>query len=101
MRADVRFLQQTKEFWANVRTISEKLGYTDRDTRQIKVPTMEKILKGFVALGLRGTHLWDFVEKKPTILGATLLEYFAYRADVFEQLCSAAANDGGSGKGRI
>ncbi|MGH8865669.1 MAG: DUF7690 domain-containing protein [Burkholderiales bacterium] len=39
MNPDPRFLAQSKEFWANVRTISQEVGYTQRGQGTIKVPT--------------------------------------------------------------
>ncbi len=38
MKPDKRFLRQPKSFWANVRSLSQKLGYTEGG--QIKIPTL-------------------------------------------------------------
>ena len=37
MKAENKYLNQPLEFWANVRLISQKVGYTDRKTSKIKV----------------------------------------------------------------
>jgi len=61
MKANKRFQNQTPEFWANVRAISESVGYTRRNTREICVPSLDEMKKAmtdrnlvFVALS---THL--------------------------------------------
>ena len=43
MKPDQRFQKQPKHFWANVRTISQKLGYTERGEGVIKVPSLAKM----------------------------------------------------------
>ncbi|MCL4528091.1 MAG: hypothetical protein M1282_01610, partial [Chloroflexi bacterium] len=43
MKPDERFLRQPKSFWAYVRSISEAVGYTDRETHNIKVPKLSEL----------------------------------------------------------
>jgi hypothetical protein len=81
MKANRLFLNQPKPFWANVRSISEHLGYTLRGTDQIKVPTLEEMRLTMVELELSTTHIIDNM-RQPTELGSTLLSYFRFRADV-------------------
>jgi hypothetical protein len=45
LRADRRFQNQPKHFWANVRSISQHVGYTSRGTGQILVPDLPTIVK--------------------------------------------------------
>ncbi len=47
MKPDRRFTQLDKRFWANVRSISEKLGYTARRTKKIKVYDLDEVLFGY------------------------------------------------------
>ena len=42
MKPDQRFLKQPKHFWASVRTISQQVGYTERGTGRIRVPSPER-----------------------------------------------------------
>lgn len=81
MKADKRFLCQPPTFWANVRAISETLGYTQRGTQTIKVPTLEQMI---VAMETRGLGIRHFVSNdlKLTTFGKTLSRYFSYRAHV-------------------
>jgi hypothetical protein len=80
IKPDQRFLKQPRHFWANVRTIGQAVGYTARRKRQIKVPTFQQIKTAYMKLGLRYDHLFD-AKFRPTELGTTLQDYFAFRAE--------------------
>ena len=75
------FLSLPKDFWANVRTISEQAGYTIRGTGQIKVPATREIKTIFEKLGLSAAHLLTVGEQQ-TPLGKTIGAYFEYRAHI-------------------
>lgn len=81
MKAEPKFLRQPKEFWAHVRTISQELGYTNRKTSGIHIPTVQEIAKGFHRLGLTSTHISDDFGTLTTF-GQLLIDYFAFRAGV-------------------
>jgi hypothetical protein len=81
LKPDPRFLNQPKHFWANVRSISQHVGYTARGTGQILVPDVGVIVKALAELDLGTTHIVD-PEGRPTAVGASLVAYFAYRAEV-------------------
>lgn len=81
MKPDPRFLKQPKHFWANVRSLSQHLGYTNRKTKQIKVYDLAAIAKALGELGLATGHVADGAGK-PTGLGQAIIAYFAYRAEV-------------------
>lgn len=81
MKPDTRFLRLPKTFWANVRTISQQVGYTVRGRGIIKVPTMDEMLGAFDSIGLEGRHIVDLTGI-PKKLGRDLQDYFAYRAEV-------------------
>ncbi len=80
MKANKLFLNQPKSFWANVRSISQKIGYTQRGTRQIKVPTIEDMASAMSALELSSNHIIQ--NDEPTELGKILHAYFEHRAGV-------------------
>jgi hypothetical protein len=75
------FLNQPKQFWAYVRSISQKVGYTIRGQRQIRVPTIDEMAEALNSLDLDAARLTD-KKGEATRLGQTLVDYFAYRADV-------------------
>ena len=79
MKPDNRFVNQPKHFWANVRSISQQLGYTDA-RRQIRVPQLTDMEAALQRIGLTATHLVDENNQK-TVIGQTLTEYFHHRAE--------------------
>lgn len=85
MKADPRFLHQTKEFWANVRTISQEIGYTNRGKGSIRVPTLTQIRKAFEKLSLSIHHIHT-KDGNLTPFGKTLLDYFSFRADLLNNI---------------
>jgi len=92
MKANGLFLNQPKPFWANVRSISQHLGYTLRGTRQIKVPTLAEMQLTMLELGLSTTHIIDNLGQ-PTELSATLLAYFEFRANLLNNYVRARLMD--------
>jgi hypothetical protein len=81
MQADARFLLQPPEFWANVRLISQNVGYTVRGTGEVKVPTLAQMRTAFEKLGLDPSPVVGSANE-PTKLGATLISYYEHRARV-------------------
>jgi hypothetical protein len=81
LKADPRFLTQPKEFWANVRTISQEVGYTERRADAIGIPSLAAIRGKFGALGLSTAHIVS-TDNTMTDFGKRLFEYFAFRAMV-------------------
>jgi hypothetical protein len=80
MIPDPKFVKLPKHFWANVRTISQQIGYTLRGgTRQILVPTVSQMRDCMDKLGLSAAHIVNS-KSQPTSLGKTLLAYFEHRA---------------------
>lgn len=80
MRANRKFQRLDKRFWANVRSISEALGYTGRSTQQIRIYNEIDMAAAMIKLGLSSDHL--LADGQLTEFGSALHEYFAYRADV-------------------
>jgi hypothetical protein len=79
MKADKKFLAQPLEFWANVKLISQKNGYTDRKTGKIKVHDIASIVKVFKTLKLDHTSIEH--QGQPTSLGQLLVDYFQHRCE--------------------
>lgn len=84
MKADLRFLTQPKTFWAHVRTISQEVGYTDRVTKVIRIPTLAEIRFKFHKLKLQTSHIADDFDVL-TEFGQTLMDYFTFRATVLNE----------------
>ena len=81
MNPNPTFLSLEKDFWANVRTIGQHVGYTDRRTKQIKVPSKGEIIDSYQHLGLNWSHIINQSEEI-TSFGQILFDYFRYRAEV-------------------
>lgn len=85
MKADNRFLNQSKEFWANVRTISQELGYTNRSDKTILIPDRKKLRAAFSGLSLSMAHIEDS-KGDLTDFGRTLYGYFEFRSDILNNV---------------
>lgn len=79
MKPDVRFRLQPREFWANVRLISQSIGYTVRGSGEVRVPTLAEIRTAFQKLGLDPSPIVGEADE-PTPLGAMLISYYEHRA---------------------
>ena len=82
MKADKRFAGLPLDFWAHVRTISESIGYSQKKTGTILVPTIDDVKNAMEMRGLSYTHLVSPSNDKPTPTGRLLCDYFEYRAKV-------------------
>jgi hypothetical protein len=83
MKPNSAFTKLPKAFWANVRSLSQKLGYTN-DSGQISVPTLSEMRAGYRELELSSSHVADR-DNNLTRLGETLLAYFQHRAKVLNE----------------
>jgi hypothetical protein len=81
LRADTRFLTQSKEFWANVRTISQEVGYTERGANSIKIPSLNAVQEKFDRIHLSTAHIAG-KDGELTDFGKCMFDYFAFRAAV-------------------
>lgn len=97
MIADRRFANLPKHFWANVRTISQALGYTARGTGQIVIPTAVSMGACLKAMGLAASHLVND-RGRPTRLGKQVLEYFQHRATVLNKFVEPRLMDANRAK---
>lgn len=79
MKANTDFSNMPKSFWATVRSVSQKVGYTVRGKGIVKIPTVEEIAKAFADLHLDSGVIQS--KGTPTQLGSDLLAYYEYRAD--------------------
>jgi len=81
VKPDQRFIGLEKTFWAHVRSISQELGYTDRKTKKIRVPTLQELDEALNRLSLSSAHLHN---KDGTVspFGIKLHAYFSYCAEL-------------------
>jgi hypothetical protein len=79
VQPDKRFAEVSPRFWANVRAISETLGYTVRGKGTIKTHSIAEIGAAMTTRGLGKAHVCR-QDGSPTELGQLLVDYFVYRA---------------------
>lgn len=90
MSPDRRFLKQPKNFWANVRLISQEVGYATRG--RVRVPTRLEARTALDKIGLSAGHLIDD-DGNDTALGKDVFSYFQYRAEVLNDHVEAHLMD--------
>lgn len=80
MEANPEFSGLPKSFWATVKSVSQKTGYTVRGKGIVKVPTTKEIRKAFIDLNLDGNKI--IYNNEETDLAKLLFNYYSYRAEV-------------------
>ena len=107
MKPDSTFGNQPASFWADIRQISQSVGYTQKAVKakagqpatrrgaaipdraaipaQIKVPLPEEIKTAYTRLGLKWTHMFDADTLDPSQYGRLILNYFVYRAELLNR----------------
>lgn len=78
MTPNPKFLNQSNEFWATVKLLSQELGYSNK--HGITVPSLNEIKTLFIELEFDVTTIE--VNSNITEFGKLLLDYFQYRADI-------------------
>ena len=78
MKPSIHFRGKSANFWANVKIISQGVGYAKKAT--VIVPTQKDIEKLYKILNLDTSEL--FPGGKVSTLGKDVLDYFSFRADV-------------------
>ena len=84
MKPSTHFKGMPANFWANVKIISQGVGYAKAN--EVIAPTQKDIEKLYQSLNLDFTEL--FPEGKPSALGKDVLDYFAFRADALNNQSS-------------
>jgi hypothetical protein len=81
MKPNSNFLNLPKNFWASVRLISQEVGYTEKSTGQIKIPSAFDIQTKLALLNIDFSRLQE-QQTSQGDFGNLLQDYFGYRADV-------------------
>lgn len=81
MNPNDKFTRLPKTFWANVRLLSQEIGYTEKGTNQIRIPSMNGIRSKLDKFGIDIKRL-QTQKINNRRLDELLQDYFAYRADV-------------------
>jgi hypothetical protein len=97
MKPDPRFTKAPREFWAYVRTLSEAIGYTDRKTHRIQVPSVESMVATLRELGVDGDSILGS-EGNITDFGKLIVAYFEHRARCLNTIVEPLLMDGPQAK---
>lgn len=89
MKANPKYENLGLDFWANVKLINQKLGYTIRKSKKnpntgFVIPTVQEIIDTYKEEKLSYSHLVDG-SNQFTDLGKLVVEYMKYRGEVLEQ----------------
>src|ERR1700743_1072357 len=80
MKPNPKYLNNTNpEFWANIKLISQKLGYTEGGTKRIKIHNIESILELYKEEQFNSNKI--IFNDEITEFGQLILDYFEYRAE--------------------
>ena len=100
MKADARFSGLDPVFWANVRSISETLRYTERPTKKIRVYSPGDMIHVMETLGLEWGHLAD-QNGNITAFAEKLQDYFKHRAEVLNTYVKPRLMDANRGSQHV
>ena len=92
MKTNKKFTNLDKEFWANIRYISQEIGYTQRDTKTVKIPLEKDLQFLFSNNNFKDSHLFN-KDSTLTIFGSLVIEYFSYRAKVLNEFVESKLMD--------
>jgi len=81
MKANKNYVNLPQEFWANVKYLSQKIGYSDRNSLIVKNPSETEIEEALKKNGFDVSYLFGG-NNRPTEFGETILSYFKYRANI-------------------
>jgi hypothetical protein len=81
MKPNSEFLNLPKNFWASVRLISQEVGYTEKSTSQIKIPSSDEIQSKLAKFEIDFSRLQSQKTANGNF-GQILQDYFVYHADI-------------------
>lgn len=93
MKPNELFLKLPKTFWASVRLISQDVGYTEKETNRIKVPSREQIKTKLERREIDFDKIQNQIFDTKDF-GTLLADYFAYRADILYSFVEPNLMDG-------
>lgn len=99
MKPNRKFLNKDLSFWANIRTISEVVGYTKQQAGNSQVCNyrVSDILRVIENLQLN-KNIYFRKGNKPTQLTKDICDYSKYRADILNKTVSKSLMDKGTAK---
>lgn len=84
MKPERKYLNLSKEFWALVKYLGQKIGYTERNSKYVKAHSKSEILKTLQSNNLEVSHLFE-TDSNSKNLGEMLVSYFEFRARMINE----------------
>lgn len=84
LKASEQFAAYDRSFWAHVKLVSEKIGYSERRTGRLRRYTVEQLVACLQAENLAADHLSSVDPSNSAEFGQTLQGYLNFRATVLE-----------------
>ncbi len=78
------FAQKDKSFWAYIKLISEKLGYSKRLSNKLRRYTFEEIINLMKNENISTSSILDETNKEATALGRSIVKYLNLRSEIIE-----------------
>lgn len=85
MKANQLYLRQSLDFWANIKLISQKGGYTDKATKTIKIHSLQEIKAVYEDNNLDCSKLIS-KSNEFTSYGKLIVSYLKYRSEVLNDI---------------
>lgn len=79
MKTEKKYLNLPGEFWALVKYLGQKIGYTKRNSLKVKAPSKIEIVRALEKNSLKVNHLFN-TDSNTIDMGKTLVDYFNFRA---------------------
>ncbi len=84
MKPFPKFPSEDQSFWANVKLISETIGYSDKSKERLKRYSIGEFVSAFKSRGVAYDHIYDEKNMIPTTLGKELQSYLNQRSIIIE-----------------
>lgn len=89
MKPDARFINETPEFWSNIKFLNQKIGYHRKPNKKnpsggFVIPTVDQIKSAFSKEGLNFSKLVNEKDQL-TKYGQKIIEYFKFRRDLLNK----------------
>lgn len=85
MKPFAEFSGKDRSFWANIKLISETLGYSDRKTGRLKRYSVEDMIKTYQKRNIAYDHIYKEERLSMTELGRDVLLYLNRRSQIIEE----------------
>jgi hypothetical protein len=82
MKPFAEFCNRDQSFWANIKLISQSVGYSEKGTEKLKRYTIQDIASAFSGRKIPFDHLYDDRTMIPTELGKDILSYLNRRSNI-------------------